>query len=360
MVIHVLDQSFNLVGVLDEYKSVIWRPAYYDIGDFEIYTRATTQTLELLKKNYYVVRSSDITVEGGVVTYKKVMTIKNIQLDTDVEEGNYLTVTGRELKFLLHQRIVWGQYTLRNDTAEYGIRRLIGSNAVNAVEPTRVIPNMQFAEPAGLPDRIEKQVSNQYLDEAVIEICQTYGYGWDIYITNNKLTVEIYKGVDRSYNQTERPFVVFSDHFDNLHNTEYMLKTENYANMTLVGGEGEGLDRIYAYVNNEVSGLERYEVFTDARDISQNLDSEDEAIGLEEYLLLLEERGKDNLSSKLITEAFTGEVISDLTFMYGRDFKLGDIVTVINQYGLSKNVRITSAIESVDDSGTKLIPQFNF
>ena len=357
MVIHVLDQSLNLVGVLDDYDSVIWRPAYYDIGDFEIYLKASAQALEILRKNYYVVRSSDITVENGVVTYKKVMIIKNIQLTTDVEEGNYLTVTGRELKFLLHQRIVWGQ-RIMSDNVEYVIRRLIGLNAVEAVEPTRVIPNMQFAEPMGLVEPIEKQVSNVPLDETVIEICQTYGYGWDIYITNNKLTVEIYKGVDRSYNQSERPYVVFSDYFENLHNTEYVLETENYANMTLVGGEGEGLDRIYAYVNNDVSGLERYEVFTDARDISQNLDSED-AIGYEDYLLLLEERGRENLSSMSITEGFTGEVISDVTFVYGRDFCLGDIVTVINQYGISQNVRITSAIEPVDDTGTKLIPQFN-
>ncbi len=359
MVIHVLDQELNLVGIIDDYVSVIWRPAYYDIGDFEIYLKASSQALEILRKNYYVVRSSDITVEGGVVTYKKVMIIKNIHLETDVEEGNYLTITGRELKFLLHQRIVWGQTTLRNDTVEYGIRRLIGANAVHPVEPTRVIPNMQFAEPVGLSERIEKQVSNKQLDEAVIEICQTYGYGWDIYITDGKLTVEIYKGVDRSYNQSERPYVVFSDDFENLTNTEYELETENYANMTLVGGEGEGLDRIYAYVNNDVSGLERYEMFTDARDISQNLGDED-AIEYEDYILLLEDRGRENLSSKSITEAFSGDVVSDLTFVYGRDFSLGDIVTVINQYGISQNVRITSAIESVDDTGTRLIPQFNF
>lgn len=356
--IYVLDQDLTLQGIIDEYVSIIWRPSYSEIGDFEIYLGATDKAINLLRRNWYVVRSSDITVKNGITTYKKVMQIKNIQLVTDVENGDFLTVTGRELKYILHQRIVWGQRII-SDSVEYALRRLIGSNAVEPVEPTRVIPNMQFAEPKGYSEQIELQVSNKQLDEAVIEICKAYNYGWDIYITDNKFTVDIYKGVDRSYNQTERPYVVFGETFENLFKTEYLYESEAYANMTLIGGEGEGGDRIYAYVNNDLSGLERYETFTDARDISQNLDSEDEAISYEDYLLLLEERGMENLASLPVTEGFSGEVLSDVAFKYGVDFFLGDTVTVINKYGISKNVRVLSAIESEDETGTKLLPQFN-
>lgn len=356
--IYVLDQNFELQGVIDEYVSIIWRPAYYDIGDFEIYLGATDKAISLLRENWYVVRSSDISVENGVTTYKKVMVIKNLQLITDVENGDFYCVTGRELKFLLHQRIIWGRYII-SDSVEYCLRRLIGANAIDPVEPTRTIPNMQHAEPKGYPEQIELQISNKQLDEAVIEICKTYGYGWDIYITDNKLTVDIYKGVNRSYGQTENPYVVFGDNFENLFTTEYLYESENYANMTLVGGEGEGLDRIYAYVNNELSGLERYETFTDARDISQNLDSEEEAISYEGYLRLLEERGKEELAGKVISEGFTGEVLSDVAFKYGADFFIGDVVTVINKYGIQKNVRVLSAIESEGEDGVKLLPQFS-
>lgn len=356
--IYVLDQNLELQGVIDEYVSIIWRPAYYDVGDFEIYLGATDKAISLLRENWYVVRSSDISVKNGVTTYKKVMIIKNLQLITDVENGDFYCVTGRELKFILNQRIVWGQRII-SDTVEYAIRRLIGSNAVEPVEPTRIIPNMQFAEPKGFTETIELQMSNKQLDEAVIELCKTYGYGWDIYITDNKLTVEIYKGVNRSYGQTENPYVVFGENFENLFTTEYVYESENYANMTLVGGEGEGLDRTYAYVNNDVSGLERYEVFTDARDISQNLEDETETVSYEDYLLLLEERGKEQLAGKTIIEGFTGEVLSDVAFKYGVDFFIGDMVTVINKYGIQKNVRVLSAIESEAEDGVKLLPQFS-
>ena len=355
--IHVLNQNLELQGIIDEYVSIIWRPAYYDIGDFEIYLGTTDKAIDLLRENRYVVRSSDITVENGVTTYKKVMIIKNLQLVTDVENGDFLIVTGRELKFLLHQRIVWGRYMIE-DSVEYCLRRLIGANAINPVEPTRTIPNMQHAEPKGYPEQIKIEISNRQLDEVVTEICKTYGYGWDIYITGDKLTVDIYKGVNRSYGQTENPYVVFSDEFENLFETEYIYESEEYANMTLVGGEGEGNDRIYSYVNNDLSGLERYETFTDARDISQNLGNED-AVSYEDYLLLLDERGRENLGGMTITEGFTGEVLSDVAFKYGADFFLGDVVTVINKYRIQKNVRVISAIESEDENGSKLLPQFS-
>ena len=356
--IYVLTPELDLIGVIDEYVSSIWRPAYADIGDFELYLAASDKAVEFLQRNRYLVRGSDISVNNGVATYKKVMIIKKIQLVTDVENGDFLTVTGRELKFLLHQRIVWGSSNI-SDTVEYALRRLIGLNAVEAVEPTRVIPNMQFAEPVGLTDTIHLQIANTPLDEAVIGICKTYGYGWDIYITDNMLTVEIYQGVDRSYNQSERPFVVFSDDFENLHNTSYEMNSEQYANMALIGGEGEESERIYATVNNELSGLDRYEIYVDGKSISQNLNDEDEALTQEEYVLLLEEAGKEGLSSKTMTEGFSGEVLSDVAFKYGVDFNLGDIVTVINKYGISKNVRVLSAIESEDTEGFKLLPQFN-
>ena len=356
--IYVLDQAFNLLGIIDEYVSIIWRPSYSEIGDFEIYAGTTEKNVELLKEKRYVVRSSDITVDSsGNVTYKKVMIIKNRQLITDVENGDYITVTGKELKYLLHQRIVWQQTVLRG-TAENAIRRLIDENAINPTDSSRVIPGLVLGLSAGLSDSIEKQITGDYLDEAITGICTTYNYGWDIYIYNAQLVFSIYKGIDRSYNQTERPYVVFSETFENLYNTEYELNTEGFANTALVGGEGEGLARTYITVGGENAGLDRFEVFVDADSISQNKDSENE-ITLGEYENLLKEKGKETLAEMGYTEGFTGEVLSDVAFKYGEDFYLGDLVTVINKYGITKDVRVLSAIESEDESGTKLIPQYN-
>lgn len=354
--VHVLNRDFTLEAIIDNYESLIWRPAYSDIGDCELFVGATPELVEILQRDRYLVRDTDITVEDGVVTYHNVMIIKNIQLSTSVEDGDYLTITGRELAFILHSRIVWGMATLTG-TAENSIRSLINSNAINPSNTKRKIPTLTLDPAVGFSDPIDMQVTGDYLDETVITLCQTYDYGWEIYISNNAFRFRLYRGLDKSYAQTERPYVVFSDGFDNIYNTEYQLESENYANTTLVGGEGEGKDRTYTTVNDNNEGLERYELFTDARDISSSTDSG--TLTPTQYKNLLAQRGKEKLAEVTVVQGFSGQVLSGVAYKYGTDFYLGDVVTVINEYGISRNVRVMSAIESYSEDGESLIPEFN-
>ena len=356
--IYVLDRSFNLLGIIDAYVSVIWRPSYSSIGDFEIYLSATDKAIELLTRDRYVVRSSDISIDAdGNITYKKVMIVKNRSITTEVENGDYLTVTGKELKYMLHQRLIWTQTTVTG-TAEAAIRQYITENAISPVNENRIIPGLTLAKSAGLTDSINKQVTAVPLDEEITEIYNTYGYGWDIHIMNNTYVFTLYQGLDRSYNQSDRPYVVFSDEFNNLFNSQYQSISENFANTALIGGEGEGVDQIFASCGDDNAGLDRYETYVDAGSVNRNVDTEEE-ISLADYTKLLEEKGKSALTELGITEAFTGEADTEKSFKYEVDFFIGDIVTVINKYGISKDVRVISAIECEDASGISLIPQFN-
>ena len=356
--IYVFDRSLNFLGIVDEFTSVIWRPSYSEVGDFELYLPASDKMSELLKENRYAVRKSDIhTDTSGNVTYRKVMIIKNIQLTTDAENGDFMTVTGRELKFILRQRIVWKQTTLTG-TAENAVRQLVNGNAITPELESRKIPGLTLGDAAGLSDSIEKQVTGEYLDEVITEICTAYNYGWDIYLYNTQLVFTVYQGIDRSFGQTDRPYVVFGDEFDNLYNSEYQMNTEEFANAALVGGDGEGTERIFASVGDENSGFDRYEIFIDSKNTNRNSGSEDE-IPLSTYLTLLKEEGTETLAGLSYTEGFTGEVLSDISFQFGEDFDLGDLITVKTKYGFTQNVRVISAIESEDESGVKLVPQFN-
>lgn len=358
MEIRVLDFNFNLLGTVDTYESSIWRPEYYGVGDFELYLRASEKAIDLLKRERLLVRSQDVHVNSDEteVIYKKVMIVLNFNIVTDNESGDYITVTGRELKYILHKRIVWKQTNLAG-TCEDGIRTLVSQNAINPSNSSRIIPNLVLGDKAGITDKVEKQITGDSLDLAIKDICTTYEIGWDIYIKNKKMIFEVYKGEDRSHGQSERPFVEFSEALDNLVNTNYQMRTEEYSNVTLIGGEGEGTDRKYASVGNSLKGLERNEIFTDARDISQT--TMDATITDEQYKVLLQERGKEKLAELSMTEGFSGEVLSNNTFTYEEDFSMGDIVTVTNKYGISRNARVISTIESESSTGITLIPQFN-
>lgn len=362
--VYVLNPTdFSIEGMVDEYVSCIWRPSYFDVGDFELYLGASPDMINLLKVNHYLVRKSDISIDSqGKATYKKVMIIKNIELITDIENGDYLTITGRELKYLLHQRIIYNPFnkiTEINDTAENACRQLVTENAINAWGigwQHRVIPNLILGDLAGLSKTVDIQVRLVPLDQGISDICISCEYGWDIYIYDGKYIFTMYEGVDRSYNQTDRPYVVFSNDFENLYNTNYQLFTEDYANLAFVAGQGEGTTRTILLVYDDIpQGLDLYEMSVDARDMTDD----NGRIPFNEYMRLLQQRGREKLAQCKHTEGFTGEVLSDVAFKYGVDFDLGDLVTVINEYGISRTVRVVSAIESEDQDGTKLIPQFN-
>ena len=94
----------------------------------------------------------------------------------------------------------------------------------------------------------------------------------------------------------------------------------------MVGGEGEGADRRYTTVGGG-SGLNRRELFTDARDISSNVGSDD-ALTDAEYMAQLQQRGKEKLAENVSITSFEGETETTIMFQYGKDFFNGDIVQI--------------------------------
>ena len=60
----------------------------------------------------------------------------------------------------------------------------------------------------------------------------------------------------------------------------------------------------------------------------------------------------------MMTETFSGEVDYTTMYSYKKDYYIGDIVQLINEFGISRAVRITEYIRSEDNSGNKSYPVF--
>lgn len=354
MDVWVLDKNLKRVGICDDYKSIIWTTRYFKPGDFELYLPATDKNIVLLKEDYYVVREKDIIYDGSI-TYKNVMVIEKIQVTTDIENGNHLIVTGRCLKSIVARRIVWQQTTLYGKV-EIALRQILTENAINPTNSLRKITKLKLGEIKGFTETLEKQVTGDNVATFIEEVCTAYGLGWDIYIKGNYFIFELYKGTDRSYNQSKNPFVVFSPDFDNLLTTDYQFDKTNYKNVALVAGEGEGLDRRTVTVGN-TSDLDRYEVYVDSRNSSSN----DGSITDTEYNQILTEEGHEALESDeySITENIEGEIETSSNYQINKDYFLGDIVEVINEYGIETTPRIVEIIESEDENGSSTIPTFS-
>lgn len=342
---YLLDTELNYIQVIEVFKSMIWTTRYYTAGDFELYAPATTELFNAIQENYYIVRDDDLT---------QAMIVKNIEVKTDIENGNYLIITGQSLKSILNRRIIWTQ-TVLNGNVETCARQLVTDNAISPTNSDRAIANLVLGDTIGLTDTLQAQYTGDNLGETLSAICQTYKCGYDVLLDlpNKQFKFVLINGQNRTYDQTTNPRVIFSNEFENLLTTDYKYNSDNYKNVALVAGEGEGLERKTASIGT-ASGLDRYELYVDARDVSSN----NGEIGETEYNNLLTERGAQKLSEHIATESIEGEIEPNYTYVLNRDYFLGDVVEVMNEYGVTMQPRIIEVIECTDETGYNCIPTF--
>lgn len=341
MQLYIKNKSFETIALIDEYTSIIWTKRYFTCGDFELYLPVTSKLLEILAIGNYVYRLDD----------DAVMVIEKIEITTDAETGNYLIVSGRSLGSIIGRRIVWNMTSFDMSVADI-IKHLLNANIIAPTISERMIDNFSFVNNVQTSQKIQKQITGDNLLTAIETLCTTYGYGWKMKLIDNAFVFELYEGTDRSYNQTTNPYVVFSPEFDNLINSKYNLDSTTFANVALVAGEGEGVARKRQSVGN-ASGLDRYEIYVEANDMSTN---SEETISASQYETMLKERGLEKLAEATATEAFEGDVES--TYEYKTDWNIGDIVQIENEFGITATSRIIEVIESEDASGHKIIPTF--
>lgn len=349
MDIYVLNGLNGKSAIITSYESVIWNMQYFGQNDFQLIVSATTENINLLKPGAYLVRDIDITENE----YQNVMVVQNFKLDFDLEKGWILTVTGKGLKNdLLKRRIVWTQTNL-SGLAEVGIRQVITDNIINPIDSNRKINDFVLDTINNFTETIEMQLLGENLATWLEEICTTYGYGWDVYIKNNQYVFKLYKGINRSYNQSEVTPVVFSPEFDNLLTSSYDYNMTEYKNAALIGGEGEGTSQRTATIGT-TTGLSRYEAYVDGSSVSSN----GEIITLETYIQMLQEYGQTQLNQTAFVEKFSGDIDPSGLYSINQDYFLGDIVQVDNENGISAVTRIIEIIYAEDENGSSIVPTF--
>ncbi len=359
------------IGILDTAKSIIWHRVYYGVGDFEIYIPATPENVAMLQVGNYVTRQND--EEVGV--------IEGVTIDFTAQDGYMITAIGRFAKSILDRRIIYKPKTVGNTPTneptilkgkvEIAVRQTVLDNAINCTfDSRRNIPILGLAALKNLTPIIvdengnaaDKQVSYKNLMEYTDEVLQEYKMSANVIfndtLSSKKLLYSVFQGTDRSTDNTSgNEPIVFSVDFDNLNSSSYLYNEQKLKNAAFIGGEGEGLERFYTLLTASKSGLQLREMFVDASDINREheVEGEEEPVRYTnaEYRALLNQEAQRELKETIVEESFTGEV--NVTYglkLYGRDYFLGDIVTVqdnkINKY---INTRITEVTEVQDDNG---------
>ena len=344
----VLNTDFESISVIDTYESMIWTDRYNAYGDFELFFAMDSSLFSNLREDNYIWRKDS----------EHSMIIEDIKINADTEEGNHLIVTGRSLESILERRIIWGQRIFKGNL-QNAIQTMLNESIISPTIAARKIPNFIFV-PSTDPKITKLTIDNQYTGDDLYTVikglCEENNIGFKIVLTDdNQFAFSLYAGADRSYDQTENPYVVFSPNFENIINSNYFSSKASFKNVTLVAGEGEGASRRTAVVGSG-SGLNRRELFSDARDISS--DTEDGTLSDSEYMAQLRTKGLKNLADHTVTTAFEGEVEVTRLFKYGEDFFIGDIVQIANEYGNEGAAYIAELITSQSDEGFSMYPTF--
>lgn len=349
MEVRVLDINFKAVCILDSFESFIWTDRYAKYGDFEIYTPNDKKIVNALKQDYYLQNQDS----------EYLMIVESIQKESDVEAGKKLTITGRSLESILTRRIIWNQ-TIISGNLQTGIKKLITENVISPAIPSRRISNFIFEDSTDIAVTSLTIPSAQYtgdnLYDAIANLCATYELGFKITLNDmNQFVFKLYSGTDRSYSQSKNPYVIFSPDFENIINSNYLESKKTLKNVTLVAGEGEGAERKTTIIGN-TSGLDRRELFTDARDISSTTDGG--TLSDEEYNKQLKQRGTENMTDYKTTKTFDGQVETTKMFSYGIDFFLGDKVQIVDEDGMELKSRVDEIVRSQDENGYDVYPTF--
>lgn len=348
MDIYVLDENRNFFTVIDDYISFIWTERYSKCGDFEIYMPVDINYLLMLKKGYYLrIPDSDT-----------VMIIEDIYIDTDIENGNYLTVSGRSIESILDRRIAWGEFNdAFTEELQNFVSYLLENHVINPSDPDRQIKDFVFMRDDSLDDlEFEAKLSCDNIYDLIESLCGTFSVGFKVTLDeDNRFIFKLYSGKDRSYNQNENAYVVFSPAYDNLISSNYIDSDRHSKNVTLVAGKGENNDRPLITVGSG-QGLNRRELYTDAKNVSSNANGTQ--LSEEEYIKLLEQTGTQNLVKNAPIISLEANIDPTGIFKYGEHYSVGDIVQIENEYGIQGTARITEFIRSRDINGFTAYPTF--
>lgn len=344
----IIESTFQRVYILDTATSIIWINRFRDAGYFEIYTRADSELLAILSahETYWTRENKD----------ENVMVTEAVALKTSAEDGAYITISGKGAECFLSRRIIPKQTVWKGKTAEFIIHALVTENiGADAPAPRRVSRILNGEWLHDTTETIDKQVTGKNLLECIKELCTEWEYGFKMIQSGGTFTFQLYKGTDRSYNQSTNDFVIFSPAWDNLGDTEYTRDKSTQYTAVYVAGEGEGSARtiISSTLNNYI-GLRRRELWVDARNSSSTTESG--TLTPKEYAAMLSQQASETIDNSRETVTFEGEVLDTSSYIYGVDYNLGDIVQVETEYGIRAAARVTEITEVEDESGYQLRP----
>lgn len=358
MDIFVLDENLRRSAIVDVYKSFLWTERFNEWGDFEL-------------SSYYSRSLRALLVEGtklAIPHSTRVMTVETHEVKRDDEGNDIITFSGRSLESILDDRTAFSSLSSDDEDQETSLtgppadllrelfRLFVAEGAISPDDKIPFYVAGTITPPGDIPeptDSITLTVEPDSLYNITKKQAQTSNLGFRIVRNEDlgELYYEIYTGSDRTTSQVTNPAVVFSRALDSLSGLTELQSNADEKNIAYVFGKN-GMQVAYAsgYDASQTIGFNRKVLTVKADDI----DLEDGP----ELVAALQERGRQELAEHRAVMGFDGETPQHISYVYGQDYNLGDLVEVQDTEGNANQVRVTEQIFASDAEGDRSYPTF--
>jgi len=356
MEIYILDDTLRRTEIVESYESMIWTQRYSAYGDFELRMDPSLAEAPLF------VQGTRLACDKS----NRVMVIDTVE-NTFKEDGTKtLIISGKSLESVLNERPNQRAFATAGAIAEKLtltglpaaiIRTLFDDICrINSVIPTDNIPYIQSGEISPgdtIPEpsdvvTILTEIDTLY--NTIKNISDIYRLGFRLIrpAEDSKLYFEVYTGFNRTTSQTVNTAVVFSAELDNLTDTTELTSTALLKNVAYVFSPN-GSRIVYAVgTDPSIAGFEKKVLIVNASDI--------DLVAGTPLNAALDQRGAEELAKTGVIIGFDGQIPSLISYVYGVDYKLGDIVEKRNDKGTTSQMRVTEQIFVSDAEGDKSYP----
>lgn len=356
--IEIINTNFELLGIITNFESLICVWNYYESGTFELtINKNKANTSKLAIGNILIVNKDD----EKILLIDKVITTSN-------KNSKTIKASGTCIKGITKKRIIAtnGYDRVDKTSAENIIKHYIKNHLVesyfdNIRTPERDISFIKIAstQNRGIETVWQARLTN--LHDELKHISEDTGVGWKgILDRKNKCVIlDCYVGKNRSIEQDSNkgntyenlnqrlhselenrthealegdkkvPYIIFSENKRNLFEGKTTNDNTNYKNVGYIAGKGENEDRLISVIG-ESSGFQRNEVLIDLNNIDDPIE--------------LKQEGEKKLKAYNEIKSIEGKVYQIPNMEYGKDFFLGDIVTIEND-GITESKRIIQVKE---------------
>lgn len=346
--------------IINGISKSMWVERYRGGGDFTLIAPTSSGLRELLPTGTFI----------SHVDSAEVMMVENHEIPEQGTSNPDITITGRSIDTFLENRIVganriWPvtgatvlplpEYSLTAAKTWVQAKQLINDhihpsitiNASDAINGVRTEYSINRPSVGGSDDIIIP-IGTVY--QRVLELLAINDLGLKTvrpgpsspYSGANEYVVYvIHDGVDR------RNQVLISYDSGEIKSADYLWSNKKYKTTILVVGRW-----VQVLVVGSDAGFDKRVTQIDGSDIDGSYSSAPDGFDLIEVQNLMASRGSQALASMLNVVIVKPEMSETLSrYTYRQDYNIGDIVTIIGNYGIQSAMRVTEYVEIEDQNG---------